>query len=103
MYAFFPHTAPGSNPNPVHNPGRVEVLRAGNTEPDAQEKAQYTNAHYGFSLVYPASLAMHEVPGGDDAMTIVFQEAGAERGFQIFIVPYPDTHISKERIQMDFR
>ncbi len=100
-YAFFPHSSKGSPEVP--NPGRVEILRAGDTTPDTAGKTRYANAHYGFSLVYPSTFIMNEVPAGEDAMTVVFQRPGAEEGFQIFIVPYPETQISKERIQKDLR
>lgn len=101
VYALFPH--PSKDAPQTENPGRIDVLRAGSTEPDGAGKARYANAHYGFSIVYPASLTLNEVPGGSDAMTAVFQKPGVEEGFQIFIVPYPDEQITKERIQKDLR
>ena len=101
VYALVPRSSGGQPP--VLNPGRVEVLREGNTQPDVAGKAKYANAHYGFSLIYPDALGVNEIPASEDAMTVVFQKPGAEEGFQIFIVPYPDSQISKERIQKDLR
>jgi hypothetical protein len=49
----------------------------------------YTNATFDFSLAYPSDLSVSKYNEGQGAISIVFQEANEQTGFQIFVTPYP--------------
>jgi hypothetical protein len=62
---------------------------------------EYRSARYGFALFYPESMGVTEQDEGQGATTITFEDAAAQRGFQIFVVPYNETSISEERFLSD--
>ncbi len=78
----------------------LRPLRSGATEAVNATTERYTNKDYGLSLSYPAELTVQEFPQSG-ALTIVFQHPSEEKGFQIFIVPYPEAQISQARIKTD--
>jgi hypothetical protein len=99
-YALVPH-----DPSVGAIGQSANKLRSGRAEPsDTDGQAIYTNTHYGFSIKYPLDFVETEYPEGADALTIVFQKTGEEsKGFQIFVIPYPETQISQERIKTDLK
>ena len=62
---------------------------------------KYQNAKYGFSILYPETLAQKEIDEGGNASTITFQNPAEGKGFQIFVVPYSGGQISEERFRSD--
>ncbi len=62
---------------------------------------EYANEQYGFSLVYPESLQVHEEQDGGGTVTVVFQNDEPVEGFQIFITPYSGAQVSEERFRID--
>jgi hypothetical protein len=61
----------------------------------------YSNSKYNFSIFYPEGLKINEYPDKTSAITITFQNTEEAKGFQIFIVPYSDSQISKKRFLAD--
>lgn len=61
----------------------------------------YASSKYGFSLLYPNSLAVHEYDEGGGAMTITLQNPQDAKGFQIFVVPYSGSQVSEARFKED--
>lgn len=61
----------------------------------------YKNQYYQFSLIYPKELAVQEYAENGGGRTIIFETSDMKTGFQIFIVPYSGTQVSKERFLMD--
>ena len=76
-------------------PGRPRVAPAGQTV--------YQSDHYHFSLFYPTELAQKIYDEGGGASTIVFQNPQDALGFEIFVVPYSDSQVSKARFLEDER
>lgn len=62
---------------------------------------EYRSERYGFALFYPENMGVTEQDEGQGATTIVFEDGVAQRGFQIFVVPYNETSISEERFLQD--
>ena len=62
---------------------------------------KYQNAKYGFSILYPETLAQKEIDEGGNASTITFQNPAEGKGFQIFVVPYEGEQVSEERFRQD--
>ena len=61
----------------------------------------YENRHYLFSLTYPNNLSFKEFDEGNNSETITFEDPVLGRGFQIFITPYAEDHITTERFRRD--
>lgn len=61
----------------------------------------YRSAEYGFSFWYPSELSVKEYDEGKNSRTLTFEEKNGEKGFQIFITPYTEDHITTERFRMD--
>lgn len=68
------------------------------TEKDLEK---YKNPSRKFSLKYPVGISVTEYNEGKGAYTITFEEKQGDKSFQIFIVPYKEKTISKERFAMD--
>ena len=81
--------------------GEPERLRTGVSHTVSSTHAQYKNTTLGLSLEYPSELSVHEYPEEGGGYTIVFQQPGEEKGFQIFATPYGDESISLSRITED--
>ncbi len=60
----------------------------------------YRSLIFKFWLIYPDNLSVKEFNKGDTT-TIVFEDLEREEYFQIFVVPYNGSEISKERLAMD--
>lgn len=67
------------------------------------DQKEYHNKKFGFKIRYPDFLQVEEFKEGTETYTLVFQEPGQKNGFQMFITPYQDTTISKERLAYDTR
>jgi len=67
--------------------------------PDGWRK--YENAPYSFSLFYPEGMTARQFDEGGGAQTVIFEDAVAGQGFQIFIVPYDGAQVSEERFLKD--
>ncbi|HWO07336.1 MAG TPA: hypothetical protein VNM40_02010 [Candidatus Paceibacterota bacterium] len=61
----------------------------------------YTNERYGFSLFFPEYLSVKERDHGQNSMTITFENVERGEGFEIFVVPYIDAHVSEARFRQD--
>lgn len=62
---------------------------------------EYRNEQYRFAFFYPDSFAVDEFDEGGGARTITVQNAQTAQGFQIFITPYGEPHVSEERFRQD--
>jgi hypothetical protein len=81
-------------------PADASVVSAGPRTALAGAK-EYRNAAYHLSLFYPENLALKAYDEGGGAATITFQNTTTAEGFQIFIVPYAQSQISRERFLQD--
>lgn len=80
------------------------VERSGHvSESRAEGTLRYTHPERSFSLMFPKELAVHNVDEGNRSETIVFQKPGEQVGFQIFITPYSEPDITKERLELDVK
>ena len=61
---------------------------------------EYKSWIFKFSLLYPDDLRVREYSEGRGT-TIAFQSEKTGRGFQIFVVPYLEDHITQERFKSD--
>ena len=62
---------------------------------------EYRNTDYGFSVNYPAQIPPQEFHDREHALTVLFQGAAGEPGFQIYAAPVNGTNITPERINRD--
>ncbi len=65
------------------------------------ETKDYSSQSYRFALQYPDDLIVTEHDEGDGAASFVFENEDASRGFQIFVTPYAEATITKERFAQD--
>jgi hypothetical protein len=82
--------------------GREEGVLFGKGGEDA-DTLRYTHPRYNFTLEFPKELAVGRFPEGTASETIVFQKAGEKTGFQIFVTPYAEDTITKERLEKDVK
>ncbi len=61
----------------------------------------YTNAEYGFSLMYPEELGVSDRQEEGNAHTTTFESVDGNKGFQIYIRPYGEDQITASQIQAD--
>lgn len=61
----------------------------------------YENEEFNFSLIYPQGLNVKEFDEKNGSWTIVFDDTAQTKGFQIFLLPYSEEEITKERLQID--
>lgn len=63
----------------------------------------YRSEKYEFSLEHPKNYGVEVIAEKDGAETIVFQalQADKKQGFQIFITPFEETQLTRERILQD--
>jgi len=62
---------------------------------------EYRNEAPLFSLFYPKNLMITQFKEPAGATTLTFEDATGEYGFQIYIVPYAGTHVTKEQFNLD--
>lgn len=63
---------------------------------------RYENEKYGFSFRYPKDFSVQEFAEGDAGDVVLFQKAGEQNGFQVFIAPFDeDITLTAERIRKD--
>lgn len=84
---------------PLYFPSTSVSMGAPDTIP--QGTLQYKNNRYRFSLFYPQELTVQEFEEGGGASSITFEDVSGGKGFQIFIVPYAENQVSKERFEKD--
>lgn len=61
----------------------------------------YENTDFRFGLLYPQELSVHEYRERDGALSVVFENPSTSEGFQIYVTPYAQSQITKERFQLD--
>jgi len=67
-----------------------------------QDWRGYENKDFKFGLLYPQDLNVKEYKESDGAMSVIFEERTEEgRGFQIYVTPYGEDHITQERFLLD--
>lgn len=104
-YFFFFHEAS----TPAENPQAVPVVAAEpEPEPIIPQTTQisegwrgYENAEFRFGLLYPQELSVREYKEREGAMSAIFEDPSSGKGFQIYVTPYGDTQITKERFRLD--
>jgi hypothetical protein len=62
---------------------------------------EYRNKDYGFSVNYPAQIPPQEFHERGVVLTVLFQGAAGEPGFDISVEPTNETEITPERFNMD--
>lgn len=75
-----------------------------NVQPEIQtvtEEGRYTHSRYGFSLIVSSSTEVQQYKEGNASETIVFTDTELGTYFQVFVTPYVDDEITKERLAMD--
>ena len=77
------------------------ALGTGETRVAPEGQKEFHNEQYGFSLFYPADLAVQEFDEGGGARTFVFGDQAHEKGFQIFVIPYAEEQVDRERFLKD--
>jgi hypothetical protein len=65
------------------------------------EYKEYRNKDYGFSVKYPADTSPQEFHDRGYALTVLFQGAAGDPGFQISVAPINGTTITSERFNRD--
>lgn len=73
--------------------------------PDTREVSAdmrgYQNAKYKFGLLYPKDLSVKEYVERDGAMSVTFDNAQTNQGFQIYVTPYKEKQITEARFKLD--
>ncbi len=67
--------------------------------PDGQK--EFRSEQYKFSLFYPQDFTVQEFDEGNGARTFVFGDEKHERGFQVFVIPYAQEQVDRERFLLD--
>lgn len=62
---------------------------------------EYRNEKFGFSLYYPQEFSPQEFEDRGPELTVVFQSAEGEPGFQIYVAPIDGAKITPERFTRD--
>jgi hypothetical protein len=62
---------------------------------------EYRNDQYHFSVYYPPEMPPKGYPDRGDALTIAFQPAAGEPGFQIYVAPVNGTQVTPEQFKLD--
>lgn len=71
------------------------------TPPDGYQL--YRNEQYRFSVFHKKERVVTEYREANGGMTVTFQNPVTLNGFQIFIVPYNEDHITDSRFRADIR
>jgi len=66
-----------------------------------QDMRGYENSAFRFGLLYPKTLSVREYKERDGALSVIFEDPADGKGLQIYVTPYSDTQITKERFQLD--
>lgn len=62
---------------------------------------EYRNEDFGFSLFYPASIEPKEFVDRGPELTVLFQSAEGEPGFEVYVAPISEDKITPERFARD--
>lgn len=65
------------------------------------DATEYADTNYHFRILYPKNLEVRVYEEDEGARTITFEDPNTGEGFQIFVVPYNETHITPERFAID--
>ena len=71
------------------------------TNDTGQGKRNYSNGTFHFSILYPDTLSAKEYKEQGGALTVSFQDANPNEGFEVYIAPYTDKQITAQRFKMD--
>ncbi len=89
----------------VYNPQKVEAVVGSTTPPPREvpaDKYEYRNIFFRLSLLYPKDgIVISERKGAGTTLTVLFEQKSTGRAFQIYILPYGEPKISKERFLLD--
>jgi hypothetical protein len=96
VYTFQPRELPeaDSPTGKLVSPGAMYIKQLPNGQ------AAYISPLLGFMVAYPHDLKVSEFNDGSSS-TIVFENRENGTGFQVFVIPYKDNHITEERLRMD--
>ena len=72
-----------------------------NPSPYRRGYKEYRSGDYNFSVYYPGNIPPQKSRDRGFALTVEFQKADGEPGFQIFAAPINGTTITEERFLMD--
>ena len=61
----------------------------------------HENTAFRFALHYPQELSVREYKEAGGAMSATFENPATGEGFQIYVTPYSETQITKERFLLD--
>lgn len=89
-------TVSTSSPQPTKDVGKVPPLQ--NIPAGYKE---YRNEQFGFSVYYPPEIPPDEFVDRGPALTVAFQGAEGEPGFQIYVTPIDGTTITNEPFLRD--
>lgn len=70
-------------------------------KPDAHGWRSYESASFHVALRYPPDLTVQEFPESAGATSVIFRHKESGKGFQIYMTPYEDGAITKERFELD--
>lgn len=82
-------------------PGTIVASSTLQTRVAPAGQKEYANSQYHVSVFYPQELSVTEYTEASGAHTISFENTDGSRGFQVYVVPYPDAQITKSRILLD--
>lgn len=77
----------------------ADTLRTGMIEDTGNSEARYRDYERAFTFSYPSELTVSEFTEVGGAKTLVFEEPGTERAFQMFITPFMGTSITDSTIR----
>lgn len=73
--------------------------------PDTSETTggmrRYQNPAFHFGLLFPDNLAATEYKERNGALTVTFQDASTNEGFEIYVTPFSGTQIDESRFKLD--
>ncbi len=89
----------------TYDPAHVEPVVGSPTPPPRAVPPgyyEYRNIFFRLSLLYPKDgITITERKGEGTTLTVLFEEKSTKRVFQIYILPYGEEKISKERFLLD--
>jgi len=71
------------------------------TEAVGADTRRYKNATFHFSLVYPNRLQALENKEKGGALTVTFEDPDTNEGFEVYITPYAEDSVTRERFMTD--
>ena len=99
LYTENPRTFFEKNVAEVTDSNSIETVAVMSTDTIAKTD-HYTNQQFHFSVNIPEGMRPQEVTD-TGTLTVAFQSGPNAPGFQVFVTPYTQTHISEERFLLD--